>query len=76
MSVDDIKTFKPDPMVYHYFLKKSGATNTNSWLISGNPFDVIGAQSAGIRSVWVQRSQKMIFDPWGIKTYSYDKISL
>ena len=67
VSVDDIKTFKPDPAVYRYFLKKSGAENTNSWLISSNPFDVIGAQSVGMRSVWVQRSQKMIFDPWGVE---------
>jgi len=36
-------------------------------LISSNPFDVIGAASAGLRTVWVKRSKDAIFDPWGIE---------
>jgi 2-haloacid dehalogenase len=40
VSVDDIKTFKPDPAVYRYFLKKTRATKTNAWLISSNSFDL------------------------------------
>ncbi|MDH3758592.1 MAG: haloacid dehalogenase type II, partial [Gammaproteobacteria bacterium] len=38
-----------------------------AWLISGNPFDVIGAISAGMRAAWVRRSEDSIFDPWGIE---------
>lgn len=34
---------------------------------SGNPFDVIGARSAGMYGAWVQRSAKTVFDPWEIK---------
>jgi 2-haloacid dehalogenase len=26
------------------------------WLISGNPFDVVGANAFGMRTVWVDRS--------------------
>ena len=33
-------------------------------MISGNPFDVMGAISAGMRDAWVKRSTKAIFDPW------------
>ena len=66
VSADDIKTFKPDPAVYRYFLEKSSASGKNSWLISSNPFDVIGAMSAGMQTVWVQRSEDAVFDPWGI----------
>jgi 2-haloacid dehalogenase len=34
------------------------------WLISSNPFDVIGAKACGLRTAWVQRDPKRIFDQW------------
>ncbi len=67
VSVDDIKSFKPNPAVYSHFLRKSGSTGGNAWLISSNPFDVIGAISAGMKSAWVRRSPEAVFDPWGIE---------
>tara|TARA_R110002074_G_scaffold152936_1_gene307536 strand:- start:101649 stop:102317 length:669 start_codon:yes stop_codon:yes gene_type:complete len=67
VSVDDLKSFKPSPAVYSHFLRESGAKSSNAWLISSNPFDVIGAISAGMRAAWVQRSKDTIFDPWGIE---------
>ena len=67
VSVDDLKTFKPNPAVYAHFLRESGATGANTWLISSNPFDVIGALSAGMLAAWVRRSDTAIFDPWGIE---------
>lgn len=66
VSTDDLKSFKPNPAVYSHFLRKSGASGNNAWLISSNPFDVIGAISAGMRAAWVQRSRDAIFYPWGI----------
>ena len=39
----------------------------DAWLISSNPFDVIGAISSGMRAAWVQRSPEVLFDPWGIE---------
>lgn len=67
VSVEDIRSFKPNPGVYSYFLRQSGALGSAAWLISSNPFDVIGAISAGLQSAWVQRSQDAVFDPWGIE---------
>ena len=66
VSVDDIKTFKPSPGTYGHFLRQTGATGGSAWLISSNPFDVIGAISAGMKSAWIRRSSEAIFDPWGI----------
>lgn len=66
VSVDDIKTFKPSPGTYCHFLRKAEAIGCSAWLISSNPFDVIGAVSAGMKAAWVQRSPETIFDPWGI----------
>ncbi len=67
VSVDDLKSFKPSPAVYSHFLRECGAKGSSAWLISSNPFDVIGAISAGMRAAWVQRSKNTIFDPWGIE---------
>ncbi len=67
VSVDEIQTFKPNPVVYRHFLKRSRSIGAKAWLISSNPFDVIGAVSAGMRAVWVQRSTDAIFDPWEIE---------
>ncbi len=67
ISVEDIKSFKPNPAVYSHFLRRSGSSGSDAWLISSNPFDVIGAISAGMRGAWLQRSQDQVFDPWGIE---------
>jgi len=67
VSVDDLKTFKPNPAVYQRFLTVTGAQGSNAWLVSGNPFDVIGAVSAGMRAAWVKRSAAAVFDPWGVE---------
>ena len=67
VSVNDLGTFKPNPDVYDYFLRCSGGEADNSWLISGNPFDVIGALQAGMKAAWVKRSPAAVFDPWGIE---------
>lgn len=67
VSVDDLKSFKPNPAVYSHFLRQANASGQAAWLISSNPFDVIGAISAGLKSAWVQRSPEAIFDPWEIE---------
>jgi len=67
VSVDDLKSFKPNPGVYCHFLRRSGSSGDSTWLISSNPFDVIGAISAGVKSAWIRRAPDAIFDPWGIE---------
>jgi 2-haloacid dehalogenase len=67
VSVDEMKSFKPNPGVYCHFLRRAGATGADAWLISSNPFDVIGAISSGMRAAWVKRTPEALFDPWGIE---------
>jgi 2-haloacid dehalogenase len=67
ISVEDVKTFKPNPVVYDYFLQKSKSAKADTWLISGNSFDVIGAISAGMNSTWVRRNLEDVFDTWDIQ---------
>jgi 2-haloacid dehalogenase len=62
--VDDIKTFKPNPDVYEYLVNRGGCSREETWLVSSNPFDVIGAKAAHLRAAWVKRSSEAVFDPW------------
>jgi len=64
ISVHDARAFKPAPAVYQHFLGRSGATATDTWLISGNPFDICGARAAGWHALWLQRAPATVFDPW------------
>jgi len=64
VSVDPIRTFKPDPAVYDFLAAELGGPKAAVWMISSNPFDVIGAKACGLRAAWVQRDPKRIFDPW------------
>lgn len=66
VSVHPIQSFKPDPAVYAHFLACSGARAADTWLVSGNPFDILGAAAAGWRTIWVRRSAEQLFDPWHV----------
>ena len=65
VSADEVRKYKPDPAVYQHFLDRSGAGKRDSWLISSNAFDVIGAGSFGMNTVWVKRTELQHMDPWG-----------
>jgi 2-haloacid dehalogenase len=66
VSVDDLKTFKPDPEVYAYLSRRLDRAMHETWLVSSNPWDVIGGKSAGLRTAWIERQADKVFDPWGI----------
>lgn len=65
VSVEEVRRFKPDPAVYAHLRSRLEADAGDTWLISSNPFDVIGAKHAGLHAVWVRRSAEAPFDPWG-----------
>lgn len=67
ISVHAVRSFKPDPAVYRHFIECTGASPADTWLVSGNAFDVIGADNAGWRTAWVRRNPAALFDPWGIE---------
>ena len=61
ISVDEIGCYKPSPRTYHHLITRLelGQTKTDierTWLVSSNPFDVIGAANLGMKTVWVNRS--------------------
>ena len=67
ISVDDLRTFKPDPQVYLYLAGRLRRAPEETWLVSSNPFDVIGAKATGLKAAWIRRSTDVQFDPWDIE---------
>jgi len=64
LSADTIKTFKPDPAVYQLVQRAADMPEEKVWLVSGNPFDIIGAKACGLKAAWVRRDPARVFDPW------------
>ena len=56
VSVDEVKVYKPSPIVYRHVANSLGRLIGEVRLISSNPFDVIGAEAAGMQAAWVNRS--------------------
>jgi 2-haloacid dehalogenase len=64
VSVDEVKTYKPSPKAYRHAARRLGRPIQEVLLISSNPFDDIGAEAAGMRAAWVDRSDGL-FDTLG-----------
>lgn len=67
VTADEIGTFKPSPEIYQHLLDRVNSEAECTWLVSSNPFDVIGAKSYGMKAAWVKRNDAAVFDPWGIE---------
>ena len=66
VSVDEVKTYKPSPVVYQLLVTRGGLSADRTWLVSSNAWDVLGAKSAGLRAAWVRRSSRAQWDGGGI----------
>ncbi len=64
VSVDEIHTYKPAPRVYQHTAQRLGVKIGQVLLVSSNPFDIIGAQAAGMRAAWINRAHSR-FDRLG-----------
>ncbi|KAH7012510.1 uncharacterized protein B0I36DRAFT_339504 [Microdochium trichocladiopsis] len=62
VSADSVQCYKPDPRLYQHLLDVAGVRTEqdkrNVWVISANPFDVVGAKAAGLRAAWIDRAGK------------------
>ncbi|KAI9708440.1 MAG: hypothetical protein M1820_003900 [Bogoriella megaspora] len=57
--VEEVQKFKPAPEVYEMLARRVGKEKEqieNVWLVSGNPFDVVGARAVGMQAAWVDRA--------------------
>ena len=60
ITVEVVERYKPAPQVYKHLARKLGKPLHNDgvgsmWLVSGNPFDVVGAREFGMEAIWVDR---------------------
>lgn len=61
VTADQVERFKPSRNSYKHLAEKVGKKPTQMneiWLISGNPFDIVGARNIGINAIWVDRAGK------------------
>ena len=58
--MESVKRYKPHAEVYRHLVREMGKEGKERevWLVSGNPFDVVGAKAVGLRTVWVNRDGK------------------
>jgi 2-haloacid dehalogenase len=56
ISVDEVKIFKPAPLVYELAVKKLGAPKENIGFVSSNCWDALGAKSFGFTVYWINRA--------------------
>jgi 2-haloacid dehalogenase len=58
VSIDAIGVYKPNPRSYELMAKTVGYGQEDLkylWLVSSNPFDIVGARAFGMSAVWVDR---------------------
>ncbi len=56
ISVDEVRAFKPSPVVYQHAARQLSVPIGQLQLVSSNAFDCVGASAAGLRTAWVNRS--------------------
>ncbi|KAI6374673.1 hypothetical protein MCOR25_003136 [Pyricularia grisea] len=69
LSVEAVGAFKPASAVYDHLVAEATASRTDGgggdggavgvddvWLVTANPFDVVGARANGVKVVWIDRA--------------------
>jgi 2-haloacid dehalogenase len=56
VSVDEVRVFKPSPVVYRHAAQRLARPVGQVWLVTSNAFDSIGANAAGMRTAWINRA--------------------
>ncbi|MCS3902453.1 2-haloacid dehalogenase [Methylohalomonas lacus] len=64
LSVDAVKSYKPNPEVYELLLRETGSRPSETWMISGNSFDFIGALNHDLNAAYIRRGPDFDSDFW------------
>ena len=56
ISVEEVRAFKPSPVVYQHAARRLSLSAGRIRLVTSNAFDSVGASAAGMRTAWVNRS--------------------
>ena len=70
LSVDEVRTYKPNPIVYQLAEKHLGVERGQIGFVSSNGWDAAGAKAFGLRVYWLNRQNAPLevlgFQPDGI----------
>ncbi|KAI0104314.1 haloacid dehalogenase [Nemania sp. FL0031] len=60
ITVDSLKCFKPNPRTYAHLVEQAGKRGNPAdvWVVSANPFDIVGARAAGLSAAFIDRPGK------------------
>ncbi len=76
ISVDEVRTYKPSPVVYQLAEKHLGARRGEIGFVSANCWDVAGAKAFGLQAYWLNRRndplEELGFQPDGIISTATD----
>jgi 2-haloacid dehalogenase len=56
LSVEEVKVFKPSPRVYNLGPERMTVGSAEMAFVSSNSWDINGAASAGLATIWIRRS--------------------
>lgn len=60
VTVEEVRAFKPDRRVYEHLLQRLGKQDAHAradvWVVSANPFDIVGAKAAGLKTAFIDRA--------------------
>ncbi|KAI1371636.1 haloacid dehalogenase [Hypoxylon crocopeplum] len=60
VTVHSLKCFKPDKRAYSHLVEQVGKQGEASdvWVVSANPFDIVGSRAAGLKAAFIDRTGK------------------
>ncbi|WP_343075585.1 haloacid dehalogenase type II [Pelagicoccus albus] len=61
LSVEDIKTYKPDLETYRWALEKMGVEAEEAMLVAAHGWDIAGAKAAGMQAAFITRPGKTLY---------------
>lgn len=53
-----MRAYKPAPAPYHHAAKRLGVDARDTVLVAAHGWDVVGARSAGLQAIWVDRLER------------------
>ncbi len=60
-SVEQVKSYKPQPKTYHYVLNEMNIAAEDALMIAAHPWDLAGAKAVGMRTAYIQRDLQIYY---------------
>lgn len=75
LSVDEVQCWKPRREAYLFAADRAGVALSEAALVAAHPWDVHGAQRAGMRGAWVRRHEALYSPALGVPDVQGDTLT-